>query len=247
MSVTLDAIAIDKARQSNKQLDRHSSDHHLVITQIRDIKMQLMSEDEKGVIEKVPGLFQQLSRYLLSEHGYGATVRREILLFLSKLTHLPGVHINLSIADQVEDTVTHLVLEHGAEWKQEDVKLALEIGSVLTRAAIYLKGNEGKLTFERGTTLLSHVFKVMRHLECRDYKHTYWDYCSCHRLTHLALGTLKETQRYCSRRRFRHSSDELPNKFHQYTEKVIRLADTDHPEEQFELESEILSQGFNYE
>ena len=204
--------------------------------------MQLMSEDEKGVIEKVPGLFQQLSGYLLSEHGYGAAVRREILLFVSKLTHLPGVHINLSIADQVEDTVTHLVLEHGAEWTQEDVKLALEIGSVLTRAAIYLEGTERKLTFERGTTLLSHVIKVMRHLECRDYKQTYWDYCSRHRLTHLALGTLEKTQRYCSRRRFSHSSQ-----FHQYTEKVIRLAYTDHPEEQFELESEILSQGFNYE
>ena len=89
------------------------------------MKGQLVSEDEIGVNDKAPALLQQLSGFLLSEDEdeYGATVRREVLRFLSKLTQLTGVYISLSIADQVTDAVTDLVDRHGKEWTVHDVHL----------------------------------------------------------------------------------------------------------------------------
>ena len=217
------------------------------------MKGQLASEDEEGVNEKAPALFQQLSGFQLSEDQYGVAVSREMLLFLSKFTRSAGVNIKLGIVYQVENTVTDSVDTHGNEWTKDDVQLALDIGSLLTHASLNSKqkATEKKLIFERGISLLSHIVDVMKRVGGASDERT------C-----LAKDTLKTIQTSCgsqtrSRRRpidLIDGGDDDPDGsvvkifeyFDQYTELVTKLADTEAPDAQFELESKILSLGFSY-
>lgn len=216
------------------------------------MKGQIVSEDEEGVNKKAPALLQQLSGIQLAEDKYGIAVGREVLLFVLKLTQSAGVDINLTVAYQVETAVTEAVDTHGPEWIKDDVQWAVDVSSLLAHASFNSKRKptETKLLFERGLSLLSHVVKVMKRVGgARDER------------TLLATETLKTIQasrgtKTRSRRRAVDAPDggdesdgsvtDLFADFDRYTELVVKLADTEAPDAQFELESKILSLGFNY-
>jgi hypothetical protein len=225
----------------------------LAIHQIRQMKGQLASEDEEGVNEKAPALLQQLSGFQLNEDQYGVSVSREMLVFLLKLIRLAGFSIKLDIVYQVGTAVTDSVDAHGSDWTKNDVQIAVDISSQLAHSSLKSKQKptEKKLIFERGISLLSHVIDVMKRVGGdRDER------------TCLAKEVLKTIQsRFRSQTRSRGrpvdsvdgddddsdgSAVEIFENFDKYTNLITKLAETDAPDAQFELESEILSLGFSY-
>lgn len=219
------------------------------------MKGKIISTDKEGINKKAEALVEELSGLQLGEDSYSVAVSREMLRFLSKLTQLAGVDINLGIAYEVASVTTESIDTHGTELTTDDIQLAVDISSMLARASLKSKREptETQVLYERAISLASHTIKVMKRVGGAQDERT--------RLAVSMLKTIRTNKPSSgSRTRLRprdvtdvNGGDESDGKitelfadFDRYTELVTKLADTEAPDAQFELESKILSLGFSY-